>query len=443
MMLSLTTQDEPSQFASLRDMMPEWMLRTEFLIETWQWLGILGLAFVGMILEKIVTYSLRGGLQRTLKKFDVEVEREVLHSGSRPFGILAMALAWMGGLALLSLPEKPDWILDFAARTVAVAACVMGAYRLVDVLSAFLEKRASKTDSKFDDLLIPLIRKTLKLFIGVFGIVFIASNIPDLDISSMLAGLGLGGLAFALAAKDTVANFFGSLTVILDRPFQVGDWVVIGDAEGTVTDVGFRSTRIRTFYNSVITVPNSNLITAKVDNLGARQYRRWKSMLGVTYDTSPEKLDAFCEGIRELIRLHPYTRKDYFHVYVNGLGASSIDILLYIFHEAPDWSTELRERHRMIVDIVRLAQRMGVELAFPTQTIHMLQPEPAPQGAPGLPIKEETERVLADGREEARKITEGGLGGLDVIPPPVTFTIPKTENRGELDEEDGDEGGGE
>lgn len=172
----------------------------------------------------------------------------------------------------------------------------------------------------------------------------------------------------------------------MDRPFQVGDWVVIdGGVEGTVEEVGFRSTRIRTFYDSVVTLPNALLLTSKVDNLGVRRYRRWKTMVSITYDTPPDTIEAFCEGIRELVRKHPYTRKDYFQVWVNAFGPSSVDILLYVFHEVPDWSTELRERQRLFLDIMRLANAMGVRFALPAQTVYLHQPasprsevEPAP-----------------------------------------------------------------
>jgi len=164
------------------------------------------------------------------------------------------------------------------------------------------------------------------------------------------------GLAFALAAKDTVENLFGSVTVLIDRPFQIGDGVVIDDLEGTV--------------------PNSRLVNTAVDNLGARRYRRLKCMIGVQYDTNPERLDAFCEGIRELIRLHPYTRKDYYMVYFNEFSDSSLNVLLYVFFETPDWATELRERHRLLVDIVRLARRLGVGFAFPTRTLHLASVPP-------------------------------------------------------------------
>ena len=130
----------------------------------------------------------------------------------------------------------------------------------------------------------------------------------------------------------------------------------------------------------MITVPNSRFISAHVDNWGARRYRRIKTMVSLTYDTPPLKIEAFCEAVRELIRKHPYTRKDYYHVYLNALGAASLDVLLYCFVQTPDWSTELREKHRLYLDILRVAEGLGIEIAFPTQTIHVAKDKEGEEG---------------------------------------------------------------
>ena len=264
-----------------------------------------------------------------------------------------------------------------------------------------------------------MVTKSLKVFVVVIGIVFVADNL-NVDVSSLLAGLGLGGLAFALAAKDLLGNFFGSLTVLLDRPFHIGDWVVIGDVEGTVEEVGFRSTRIRTFYNSLITLPNALLTTTKIDNMGARRYRRMKSMLSLTYATTPEKIDAFCEGVRTLIQLHPYMRKDYYHVYFNEYGPASLDILVYVFWETPDWNTELRERHRFLVDILRLAKQLDVEFAYPTQTIFLKKDNGAVEAANEFkPVMTQDEAFMM-GKRQAEVIVDSTLGRGNK-PDPVTF----------------------
>src|SRR5690606_24921192 len=141
--------------------------------------------------------------------------------------------------------------------------------------------KAESTDSKLDDQLVPLLRKAMKIFVVLVGALFLLQNL-DVNVASLVAGLGIGGVAVALAAKDTIANFFGSLMIFIDRPFQIGDWVKIGETEGIVEVVGFRSTRVRTFYNSLVTVPNAHFTEAAIDNLGMREYRRTSTVLNLT-----------------------------------------------------------------------------------------------------------------------------------------------------------------
>jgi MscS family membrane protein len=241
----------------------------------------------------------------------------------------------------------------------------------------------------------------------------------DIRITPIIGALGVGGVALAFAAQDTLNNFFGSITVLFDRPFGIGDWIVIGDIEGTVERVGFRSTRVRTFYNSVVTIPNSRMVNTHVDNYGARRYRRIRIDIAITYSTPPEKIDAFCEGIRELVRLHPYTRKDYYHVYLNQFAASSLDILLYLFLEAPDWSTELRERHRLFVDIIRLARRLGVEFAFPTQTVWLQRA--AKEAVAPEPVAAEDADPEEIGFNEAARAFQEAYGEEPRHRPPVVI----------------------
>ncbi len=380
----------------------EWLRESSFILENWQWLGLLALALVGMVIDRAVVLVLRGMLGRLLRRRGGELTRDVLRQGLRPLGYFAMALVWWIGFPVLNLEGQAREIIDFAVTLIMVSAVVWSLYRLVDVGSAFAQARAAQTATRFDDLLVPMLRKAIKVFVVAFGLVFIADNL-DVDISSMLAGLGIGGLAIALAAKDTVSNLFGSLTVLIDRPFAVGDWVVIDGADGTVEEISFRSTRIRTFYDSQITMPNAKLLTTVVDNYGRRRYRRWKTTLGIAYETPPERIEALCEGIRELVRVHPHTRKDYFHVYANEFGPSSIDVMIYVFHEVPDWSAELRERHRLLLDILRLANRLGVTIAYPTRLVYHA---PDPGSAEPAPWPE-AERIAAEGelgRREARAI---------------------------------------
>ena len=395
------------------------LLSETIYLENWQWLGLFTVILLGMALSRLVAFVLalliRKRFQSEAMSLDVRLERDFI----RPIRIALMAWVWYLGLMFLGLPANTLFFLRSAAQAITAAGGVWAVYRLVDILGSFLAERAARTDNRFDDILVPLVTRSLKIFVVAVGIVFVAENL-GFDYKTLFAGLGLGGLAFALAAKDTVSNIFGSLTILLDRPFQIGDWVIIGDAEGSVETVGIRSTRIRTFYNSLVAVPNSQLINATIDNMGARRYRRISMKIAITYDTPPEKIEAFCEGIRHLIRIHPYTRKDYYHVWLNEFANSSLNVLLYCFHEAPEWATELRERHRLFLDIIRLANRLGVEFAFPTQTLHVRQEAGEPP-AHAVSTPPGATEALVLGRREAARIVADTLGRDASIPPPVDF----------------------
>ncbi len=398
----------------IRQQVPDSLKYTVLTLEGWQWIGILLIIIVGVVLDKIVSLLLRAWMNRWTQHTDIDAFKNLRRDMLRPFGLMVMAIVWWIGLNQLGLSEHALLILLVAVKFLASVSAVWGAYRLTDLLGAILSRKASLTEGKLDDALVPLATRSLKVFVTVVGLVFVANSL-NLDVTSLLAGLGLGGLAFALAAKDMVQNLFGSVTVLLDRTFMVGDWVIIGDVEGTVEEIGFRSTRIRTFYNSVVTLPNSHLITASVDNMGARRYRRLSTKLGLTYETPPEKIEALCEGVRELVRLHPYMRKDYYQVYFNGYGDSALEILVYVFWETPDWNTELRERHRFLLDILRLANRLGVDFAYPTQTVYWKE---MPDTLPRTGKDPQPSEAMTKAQETAREIV-ANTTGLNQKPDPV------------------------
>jgi MscS family membrane protein len=356
----------------IQDLFPAAFLRPGLLLPHYQWICIMVVIFLGMSVDRLVRLVLSRMTMAWLKLAKIEIDKETERNVWKPVGLLAMALVWYSGTKVIGLQPEVLSVLLVAVKFFAVVSAVWTAFQLINLLSSYLLKKSQLTATKFDDLLIPLVSRTLKVFSVCVGVVLFAEMF-NLKVYGLLSGLGLGGLAIALAAKDTLGNIFGSLTVLMDRPFEIGDWIITGDIEGTVESVGIRSSRVRTFYNSLITVPNANLTTAVVDNMGRRRYRRIKTMLSLEYSTPPERIEAFCEGVRELLRRHPYTRKDYYHVYLNQFSASSLDVLLYCFIECPDWSVELRERERLFLDILKLAEELGVGFAFPTRTLHMLQ----------------------------------------------------------------------
>ena len=186
---------------------------------------------------------------------------------------------------------------------------------------------------------------------------------------SVLAGLGVGGLAVALAARDSLANLLGSILIMIEKPFRVGHQIRVSGTEGTVEDVGFRSTRIRTLDNSLISIPNNTVVNATVENLSLRVMRRQRLTIQVTYDTSRKKLEELVAGIKQLITDHPLTSKTNFYVRFNDFGESSLNILVYFYIATTDRSTELEVREQVLLQIMDLAKRLTIDFAFPTRTL--------------------------------------------------------------------------
>ena len=213
-------------------------------------------------------------------------------------------------------------------------------------------------------------RKTLSFLIFIVGGLMIIQNL-GYNVTSILAGLGLGGLAVALAAKDTLSNIFGSLVILFDRPFAVGDWIQFDKIEGTVETIGFRSTQIKTFYDSVVSVPNFTIANAQIDNMGKRKFRRTRFTLGITYSTPPEKIQNFIKGIQDIIQKHPKTKKDYYQVSFSGYADSSLNIFVNFFLQVTNWNEELEFRQDVFLQVLKLAQQINVEFAFPSQSLYI------------------------------------------------------------------------
>ena len=220
-----------------------------------------------------------------------------------------------------------------------------------------------------------LVRLTLRL-IAVFvalGIIIEGASRLGLPAYSVLTGLGIGGVAVALAARESLANVMGAFIVMIEKPFRVGHWIRVGDIEGTVEDIGFRSMRLRTFYDSLVTVPSSTILESTVDNMGERRYRQVKTTLALSYDTPPARLSQFIEAVRGLIETHPATLKGTYHVVLHDFGESSLDVLLSFFLDVPDRSTELQQREDILMRILECADRLGVSFAFPTRLIRFAE----------------------------------------------------------------------
>jgi len=338
----------------------------------WQLAGLFLLILTLFVAHKLMTFLLDKVLLYVLAKFGYGyVGEKYLLPLARITSIYLIVVLSSLFLRLLQLPVEVVASIIKVLNAAKPLIITIVFYKIVDIVSLYFAKLAEKTESTLDDQLVPLLRKTMKAFVVILGTLFVLKEGLEVDIVPFLTGLSIGGLAFALAAQDTIKNFFGSIMIFIDKPFQVGDWITSGDVDGTVEEVGFRSTRVRTFRNSVMYIPNGKIADATIDNHGLRQYRRFYTTLTITYDTPPELIEAFVQGLKKIVEYHPDTRKDSFNVYFNNLSAYSQDIMFYIFFQVPTWQEELRCRHEILVQIVKLANNLGVRFAFPTQTLHM------------------------------------------------------------------------
>lgn len=342
-----------------------------FGLKVWQYMGIVLFLLLGYLFYRVFTLVFDKFLLRIAKKLGYrDVVEKFVEPIARPFSLLILFVLWLIFLPVLQLPVTTSKYVVIALKAIMPFFGVMVLYALADVLSLYFEKLAGRTSTTMDDQLVPIIRRSMKLIVIAVGILFILNNL-NVNITALLAGLSIGGLALALAAQETLKNFFGSIMIFIDRPFQIGDWITSGDIDGMVEEVGFRSTRVRTFRNSVTSVPNGRLADQIIDNHGLRVYRRFNTHIAVTYDTPPDAIATFVEGLRKIVADHPHTRKDYYEIHLNEMGSSSLNILFYIFFAVPTWSEELTSRHQILMEVLKLAETLGVRFAFPTQTLHM------------------------------------------------------------------------
>lgn len=332
----------------------------------------LGLTIIGYILKKVVQVTVDKLLIR-LQKSSYQFDHELLGAVHKPLQWWPVVIFLYMALLTLDLPSEP---LNFPEgieslfRTVTIMLSMWMMLKLFDVLCLYLATAAKSTHTKLDDQLVPIMRRSGRVFIFMIGVLLVMQNL-GYSVGSLIASLGLGGAALALASKDTLGNVFGSIVIFFDRPFQVGDWVEMPGVEGTVEDIGLRTTRIRTFANSLITVPNAQFTTTSINNWSRMKKRRIKTVIGVTYGTTTEEMTQALEAIRNIIREDENLHHDFFLVNFVGFGASSLEILVYCFTVSTVWAEHLRVQEEFFLKIMQALEALNLSFAFPTRTIHV------------------------------------------------------------------------
>lgn len=264
------------------------------------------------------------------------------------------------------------------AHAIVALAIAYAIYRLVDVVEHYLIRWTSKTQTKLDDMLVPVVRKAMRITIAIIAAIFIVDNILQQDVKSILLGAGVGGIAIALAAKDSIANFFGSITIFADRPFQVDERIKIGEHDGPVEEVGFRSTRIRTLDGHLITIPNNTIANANIENIGRRPFIRRKANITITYDSGCDKTKRAVEIIKDVLANTPEVNTDPNYpprVYFSDFNDCSLNIFVIYWVKPPDWWLYQEVNERVNFEIMKHFEDEAIEFAFPTQTLYLKKDE--------------------------------------------------------------------
>ena len=299
--------------------------------------------------------------------------RTVLSVISRTVMFPTAALGVCMAAKLWAFPEQLANLRDDVVGVLFTVSVTYIIYQLVELMDYWMTRLTAKTQTTLDDMMVPLVRKTFRTLTVLLGLVQIAQQLSDKPITSILAGLGVGGLAVALAAQDTIKNFFGSLVIFADHPFQLGDRIVVDGEDGTVEEVGMRSTRIRTLSGHLVTVPNGELANKMIRNISMRPYIKRVANIAVTYDTPPEKVERAVEIIQGILDAHNEKMHPDFpsRVYFNDFKDCSLNILVIYWFAPPEYWNFLEFDQMFNLEILKRFNEEEIEFAFPTQTLYL------------------------------------------------------------------------
>ena len=345
------------------------------------YLWFFGILILGLVLKKFLSKLLSRLLYRIFLRYGKHVGVEkFIDLLSAPVGFLILVIIVYAACDRLRFPTEWHLVPDnvFGVRFVLiqvfqgtmVLAITWIITRAIEFVGLVMKSRAAQTESRLDDQLVPFVKEIAKVIVAGVGFLIMLAVTFDLDVLSLVAGLGIGGLAIALAAKETLENLLGSFTIFLDKPFIVGDQVKVGSVEGSIESIGFRSTRIRALDRMLVTMPNKKMVDAELINETARTVRRAKFSIGLLYSTRPEQMKAIIQDINNLLHAHdlidanPVVRFEQF-------SQSSLDILIIYIVKTPVFEEFLQVKEEINFNILDIVRRNGSDFAYPSLSVFM------------------------------------------------------------------------
>jgi len=358
-----------------RNILPDWIVTSPM------WRYILLVAIFVLIYQAIrLIGKFISDITTVLEDSEENVRLHlVLRAAVWPIGLLLISVAVYALKEILDLSKTITQISDTAIGVLSTLAIVVFLYRLIELLVYELDRFAQREDNMLDSTFVQMIRLITRVVVIVIGAIYLMRALSGKPLSALLAGLGIGGLAVALAAQDTLKNFFGSIMIMLDKPFSVGQRVLVEGIDGVVENIGFRSTRVRTLTGHLVTVPNEKMATNSVENVGRRPSIRRLTNITITYDTPPDKVQRALEIIREILENHEGMNPDFPpRAYFNEFNDASLNIMMIYWYFPADYWAYMAFTEKVNLKIMRAFEKEGIEFAFPTTTNYLAHDERRP-----------------------------------------------------------------
>jgi MscS family membrane protein len=379
-------------YGPLEAWLPAWMLAANlFAIALWQWLGLMTLVVLAFLISWLAANGVlalgRPLVARSQTDFDDRLLAAVLGPLRLVIGILAFHL----GTLPLGLAVPARRVLTGMATALAFLALTWLVFRVIDIFGNVVEKRFEERGVGTANRFVPLGRKALKGALGLLAILVAIDSFTPFDVTALIAGLGVGGIAVALAAQKTLENVFGYLMIIGDHPVVEGDFCRFGDQVGTVEEFGLRSTKVRTLDRTVVTIPNAEFSAMKLENFAKRDRIRFHTVLGLRYETTPDQLRHVLVEIRRLLLSHAKVHPDPARVRFVGFGAYSLDVEITSYVSTSDWAEFLAVREDLLLRLMDIVTSSGSGFAFPSQTTYVARDD----GLDGERVRTAEEQVRA------------------------------------------------
>lgn len=334
------------------------------------WLLSLLIFLLIYLLRFAIIKVVEGTLRSFTSKTTTDIDDQIIDIVAKPIRWLILLFALSLSLSILDIEKELDHFIEHLLQSVAILLIAWLVLRAIDAFTSNILALSNHLKSEIAESLIKLLITIVKTVVIIITAIIILSE-WGFNISGFIASLGLVGMAFALAAKDTASNLFGSIVILSDRPFNIGDWIKTPEVEGTIEEIGMRSTKVRTFAQALVSVPNGVLANSAILNYSRMEKRRVKMNLGLTYATTADQIESILNEIRNYLQnsseIHPET----IYIYFTEFNSSSLDIFCYFFTNTTNWSEYMAVREKVNLELMKIIEKNGASFAFPSQSIYI------------------------------------------------------------------------